>query len=252
MKIREIYDYINEIAPYEMQLGFDNSGLNIGSADSEVNKIGVCIDLTNSAVDFAIEQGIDLIISHHPVIWNGLKNIDEKSVVYRLIRNGISALSAHTNYDCAKNGVCEQLCRALDIKITENAYLDDFGDVPIARLATLENPMNPDEFAAYLKQRLNAPDVRYNADRRVMKIGVFNGAGTDLIPFALSHGADTVITSDVKHHEWIAAQDMGINLYDAGHFCTEYAAVLPLCERINERFGDICVSIPQTAPYKAV
>lgn len=252
MKIREVYEFINEFAPYEMQLGFDNSGLNIGSQSGEFHKIGVCLDLTDAVADYAISHGIDLIISHHPVIWSRLKNIDENTVVYKLISNGISAMSAHTNLDCAKDGVCEQLCKALGVRITENAYLNEFGDVPIARLGTLENPMNPDEFAKYLKLRLNAPDVRYNADKSVMKIGVFNGAGVDLIPFALAHGADTVVTSDVKHHDWISAHESGINLYDAGHFCTEYIAIQPLCDRINERFGQICEAIEQTAPYKAV
>lgn len=252
MKIRDVYDFINEIAPYDMQLGFDNSGLNIGSMNGDFSKVGVCLDLDGSAADYALTHGMDLIICHHPVIWNGLKNIGAESVVYKLINGGVSVISAHTNLDCANDGVCEQLCRALGVSITENAYLDDFGGTPIARLGVLENAVKPDEFARFLKERLNAPDVRYNAIGCVKKIGVFNGAGVDLIPFALAHGADTVVTADVKHHDWISAHEAGINLFDAGHFCTEYIAMPPLCDMINARFGQICSLIPQTAPYEAV
>ena len=253
MTVRDIYGYINSIAPYDMQLGFDNSGLNVGGMDAHVRKIGVCLDLTEQAVDFAIDNGMDLIISHHPVIWSGLKSVRPDDVVYSLIKNGIAALSAHTNLDSANGGVCDTLCMALGINTLENAYLDEFPDVPIARLGVIDGEMTADDFAAFLKEKLSSPDVRYHScGRAVHKIGVFNGAGTDLIPFAKAHGADSVVTGDVKHHEWLDAAKMGINLFDAGHFCTENIIVQKLCGLINSRFGDIAQIIPQSAPYKAV
>lgn len=253
MTVREIYDYINSAAPYDTQLSFDNSGLNVGGMDDCVNKIGICLDITDGAVDFAVQNGIDLIISHHPVIWDGLKSIRPDDTVYKLIERGIAALSAHTNYDAARGGVCDTLCETLGIHITENAYLDEYPNVPIARLGVIDNEITADDFAKYLKAKLCSPDIRYNScGRAVHKIGVFNGAGSDLIEFASSHGADSVITGDVKHHEWLSAASLSINLFDAGHFCTENIIVPKLCEMINKQFGDIAVIIPQSAPYKAV
>ena len=253
MTVRDIYGYINSIAPYDMQLGFDNSGLNVGGIDCDVRKIGICLDLTAEAVDFAHSNDIDLIISHHPVIWSGLKSVRSDDVVYSLIKYGIAALSAHTNLDAANGGVCDTLCTALGINTLENAYLDEYPDVPIARLGVIDGEMNADDFAVFLKEKLAAPDVRYHScGLPVRKIGVFNGAGADLIPFAKAHGADSVVTGDVKHHEWLDAAKLGINLFDAGHFCTENLIVSKLCGLINEKFGDIAQIIPQTAPYKAV
>lgn len=253
MIIREIYEYINSIAPYNTQLGFDNSGLNVGGMNDTVHKIGVCLDLDEQAVGFAKNNGIDLIISHHPVIWGGLKNIGSDGIVYMLIRHGIAALSAHTNLDTASGGVCETLCDKLGFHSLENAYLDEFPDTPIARMGVIGNDMTADDFAAFLKETLSAPDVRYHScGKAVHKIGVFNGAGADLIPFAAAHGADSVVTGDVKHHEWLDVARLGINLFDAGHFCTENMIVSKLCGLINDKFGDIAQIIPQTSPYKSI
>lgn len=253
MIIREIYDYIDSLSPYDTQLGFDNSGLNVGGMDDAVHKIGVCLDLTEQAVDFAKANGIDLIISHHPIIWGGLKSIGSDDAVYMLISNGIAALSAHTNLDSANGGVCETLCDVLGLNTLENAYLDEFPDIPIARMGVIGDDMTADDFAAYLKEKLSAPDIRYcSCGKAVHKIGVFNGAGTDLIPFAAAHGADSVVTGDVKHHEWLNAAKMGINLFDSGHFCTENPIISKLCRLINNKFGDIAQIIPQTSPYKSI
>ena len=253
MIIREIYDYINGIAPYDTQLNFDNSGLNVGGMDDTVHKIGVCLDITAEAVGYAIDNGIDLIISHHPVIWGGLKGIRSDDIAYILIQNGIGAMSAHTNLDAAIGGVCETLCDVLGLHTLHNAYLDEYPTVPIARMGVIDNDMSAHDFAAFLKTKLSSPDIRYHScGKAVHKIGVFNGAGADLIPFAAAHGADSVVTGDVKHHEWLNAAKMGINLFDAGHFCTENVIVPKLCEMINEKFGGIAQIIPQSAPYKSI
>lgn len=252
MKIKEIFDYINEFAPFCSALSFDNCGLIIGDMNKCVEKIGVCLDITDEAVDFAKQNGIGLIICHHPVIFNPLKSVLSDSVTYKLIENGISVIAAHTNLDMAKNGVCETLCDKIDAKILKEAYLPEFPNSPLGRIAELENEFSPIDFAKFIKENLNCPDVRFCGDNKVKKIGIFNGAGADLIPFAVENGADSVLTSEVKQHEWIWAKHHNINVFDAGHFCTENVIVEKLTQMINYKFGSIAVKIEQSCPYFAI
>lgn len=252
MKLKEIYDYINSLCPFDTQLSFDNAGLLVGDFDKEIHKIGVCLDVTKQTMMSAVEQNIDLIISHHPVIWNDLKQISSDDVVYDLVKNDIAVISAHTNLDAAKNGVCETLCDVLDVHDLENAYLDEFPNSPIGRLGTIDSEMSPDDFAKFLKQRLNSPDVRFCGNNTVRKVGIFNGAGSDLIPYAISHGADSVVTSEVKHHEWLYATAKGINIFDVGHYFSENVIVSALADIINEKFDLEAVIIPQNDPYTAI
>lgn len=252
MTVSEVYDFINSFAPFDSQLGFDNAGVMIGSMDTAVRGIGVCLDVTDSAVQFAMQNQIDLIVSHHPLIWDKLAHISANSTVYRLIQSGISVISAHTNLDAASGGVCEALCEALGVGELEKVFLPEFPDTPIARVGTLQKSVAADAFAKSLKSRLGAPDIRYVAERDVYKIGVFNGAGSDLIPIAAAMGCDSVVTSDIKHHEWLRAKALGMNLFDAGHFSTERVIVPVLTARLNSRFGDIAQAIPESAPYLAV
>lgn len=250
MKIRDIYEFINTFAPYESQLSFDNSGVNVGMS-REIHKIGVCLDITDDAVEYAAVHGIDLIISHHPVIFAPMKSVDEGDVVYKLIKRDIAAMSAHTNLDAAPGGVCETLCGVLGLKIVDNAYFDDAPGAPLARICEYDG--DAAALAAMLKARLNAPDVRYaDAGKIIKKVWVANGAGADIIENAALGGCDGVVTSDVKHHQWLLARHLGISLFDAGHYCTEAVICLPLVNMINNKFGALCEVIPQTAPYKAI
>ena len=252
MTVKDIYTFLDDIAPFEMQVSYDNSSIIIGSKESDVSKIGVCLDITHDVADYCIDNKIDLIICHHPLIFSAIKKISALDVTYKLIKNGISVIAAHTNLDCAKNGVCESLCKALNIKITDNAFADDFPNIPLGRIGELDEKLSADDFAKFIKQRLNAPDIRYSAFTDVKKIGVFNGSGADMIDFAIKCGADSVITSEVKHHQWIFANENKINVFDAGHFSTEYVITDVLTSAINEKFGNIAQNIEQTAPYKAI
>ena len=99
--VSDVFDFINQIAPFETQESWDNSGLLIGSRTSVVRKIAVCLDVTNDTVSKAHDFGADLLVSHHPVIWDPLKSVLSDSPVFRAIQNGMSIVSAHTNWDFA-------------------------------------------------------------------------------------------------------------------------------------------------------
>ena len=120
MKISDIYNMLDEKYNFSSACFYDNPGHLVGSHQDEVKGILVCLDCTDEAVTEAIEKGVNLIISHHPVIFDGLKAVTEESIVFRLIRNGISVISMHTNLDIAENGVCETLCNVLSPITLEN------------------------------------------------------------------------------------------------------------------------------------
>ena len=112
--VKTVFETLNQWAPFDTQMGFDNAGILIGSGHKEVTKIGVVLDVTSQAVDYAIAHHIDLIISHHPVIFSGFTQLDYNDVVYKLVKNDISVISAHTNFDKYRYGTCyamaEKLC----------------------------------------------------------------------------------------------------------------------------------------------
>ena len=109
VKIGDIYAYIDTLAPYSTAEERDNTGLSVGSMENDITKAGFALDLTSDIVSQAVKDGCDLIITHHPLIFEPLKNVDADTCVYKLIENGIAHISAHTNFDIAPNGVNEQL-----------------------------------------------------------------------------------------------------------------------------------------------
>ncbi|MEG2429898.1 MAG: Nif3-like dinuclear metal center hexameric protein, partial [Oscillospiraceae bacterium] len=111
MNVSDFYNEINKLAPFETAMSFDNCGLLIGNPNQTVKNCIFALDITNNVIDSAIEKQAQLIITHHPVIFDRLANIPENSVVYRLIQNNISVISAHTNLDIAKNGVNDTLAK---------------------------------------------------------------------------------------------------------------------------------------------
>lgn len=253
--VKDIYDYIDTLAPFSTQLPFDNAGFLVGDGSKAVERIGFCLDITNEAVEKAADSGVDLIVSHHPVIFNKLGTVKAGSVVFNLIEKGIGAICAHTNYDSCIGGVNDCLFDLLGLSAKQPLYCKEFPDAPaLGRVGMLPTPMSIYEFAKMVKLKLNSPDVRYtsNCNRIIEKVAVCGGAGSDLMHEAISLGADALLTSEVKNHEWFEANDLSFAILDAGHFSTESIAIKPLYQRIAERFEVECVLISQNAPYKTI
>lgn len=252
--VSDVYNFINEIAPFNKALEYDNTGLLVGDLNSNVNKIGVCLDITGQVVEQAITLNCNLIISHHPIIFTPLKSLLSDSIVYKLAENNISAICAHTNLDSAKDGVNDCLCNALEIRVTESIADPKYENYPpIARLGTLAKEMNPQEFAAFVKEKLNCPDVRFcSKGKSIKKVAVCGGASSELLSEVYQKGADAFITSEVKHHEWLIANNLDLTVIDAGHFSTEYVVVDSLCQKIKDKFNINCFSFIQTAPYNSL
>ena len=250
MTIQTVFDQINQLAPFQTQMGFDNAGILIGSPQKSVTKIGVVLDVTMEAVEYAASHGIDLIVSHHPVIFTGLKSIDGDSVVYRLIQKNIGVISAHTNLDAAEQGVNQVLAQTLELTQVEPLALPGEVTPPMGRVGTLPKAMDCQTFAQYVNQKLGTRVKFVNTGKPVSKVAVCGGAGEDFILPALAVGADALVTADVKHHNFLLAASLKIALMDAGHFETERVIVPVLQECLAKQLEIPVVEIPQTSPVE--
>lgn len=249
----DIYKIIDSIAPFNTRFDFDNVGILVGDAGATVHRIGVCLDITRDVVKRAVENECDLIVAHHPVIFNKLSSVTAESIPYMLIKNGVTAICAHTNLDCAKGGVNDRLAIALGIDNVERLCDENYpGSAPIARIGTVEQ-CDADSFAHFVKEQLNAPDIRYiHGSKPIRKVCVYGGAGNDFILQAKAAGADAFVTSEIKHHQWLEAKNLDMTVIDAGHFSTENVVVKPLALLIKDKLDCEIRIITQSAPYQAI
>lgn len=251
--VLDFYNFLNKICPFETQHPYDNSGLIIGDFKSTVKRVVVCLDITHKTIEFCLENGVNLIISHHPVIFDPLKNVLSNTLVYSLIKNEVNVIAAHTNLDAALGGVNDSLCELLGIENTKSLMDPNFSHLPgIARIGEIA-PTTATQFAKTVKEKLNAPDLRLtNPQKLIKKVCVLGGAGHDFIFEAIKHGADCYITSEIKHDEWIFTNGLDLSLIDAGHFATEQVVIKPLITRIKDEFGDLVADYNENPPFLTI
>ena len=232
MKVQDIYDFLGAKAPYDTCEEWDNVGLMVGGYDLPVSRVLVALDATDGALQAAKAIGADLIITHHPVIFHGMKQLTADSMPYRLAAAGISAISAHTNLDKAVGGVNDVLAARLGLTDVETAADG------ISRIGTLPEEMTATAFAAHAAAALGTP-VRAAGDKPVKKVAVCGGGGGGFIAACIGL-ADCFVTGEVKHHEWLYAAGH-INVIDGGHYSTEAPVVDTLCRWLTEEFPTLPV-----------
>ena len=242
-KVKDFYGYLNSIAPFETQEGWDNSGMLVGDMDAEVKKVAVVLDITHEEIKKAKAIGADLIISHHPVIFNPIKSVTRGSVPYELVASSINALCCHTPLDIADGGTNDSLAELLGIEVTRT-------EDPILRLGTVE-PTTAENLAGKIAKTLNTK-VRYaDAGRKIEKIAICTGAGCSLIEAAGE--IDAFITGDASHHNFLDCIQAGITLIAAGHYETEIVVVPVLVKKLQAQFPDIeIIDIKQENPIKFI
>lgn len=248
--VRDIFDYIDSFAPFACQCEWDNSGLLVGEAFAPVQKIGVVLDITNEAVAQAAALGVDLLVSHHPVIFNPIKQLDASSPVYLLAAHGIAAVCAHTNLDAAVGGVNDALAASLGFE--NPVRLAEIGDERVLRCCTLKSAMSANELAGYACERLSCSVRLCEGKGQISKVGICSGAGGEYLAFAAAKGCDAYITGEMKHHEMLEARALGITAIEAGHFQTENPVVAVLAKRLSDEFKTEAVVIGQQSPFITV
>ena len=236
--VKDIYGFLCAAAPLELQMSFDNSGFLVGRCDKPVKRVLLSLDVTAEVIDEAIEHGAELIISHHPVIFGAIKKLTDEKLL-KLIENSVAVISMHTNLDIAEGGVNDVLLKLLGAEGDEALDPDGCG-----RIGELPASVAFDEFLQRCKLKLNSNGLRYySAGKRVKKLAVMGGAGGDFVSLAFEKGCDTYVTADIKYNRFLEAAEMGINLIDADHFCTENPVMPVMKNRLSAAFPDVCFAL---------
>ena len=237
--IKEIYEKLCELAPLSLQLPYDNSGFLVGRADIPVHNVLLSLDITGEVIEEAQERGAELIISHHPAIWDPLKHVTDQDVdtekILRLLEKNLSVISMHTNLDIARGGVNDVLLSLLGGR---NGCC--FEEENCGRMGYLEKAVSMQNFLLLCKERLQTNGLRYyDAERPVEKIAVLGGSGGGKLLDAYRAGCDTFVTADVKYSVFLLAREVGMNLIDGDHFCTENPVMYVLADKLRAAFPDI-------------
>lgn len=222
MTVKELYLKFCEHIPENLREEWDNDGIMCcpdGSA--EVMRVLLTLDVTEDMVDYAIESGFDLIVSHHPLIFKPLCSIDEENHIARklikLLNNGISVFSFHTRADKVAGGVNDILAETLKL-----SQVTPFGEGELGRIGFIDEPMEIQDFAYRIKQLTGTDVVKYvDGYLDVNRVAVVGGDGKSYIKAAIAEGADTLVSGRLGYNVMEEAPEMGINLIEAGHYFTE-------------------------------
>ena len=224
--VRDIYNLIDRIAPFATAEEWDNVGLLAGKYDAQASRAMCALELNTAVLREAIDRRIQLIITHHPILFGGRKNLCEGDAEGRmlcdLVRNHISLIAAHTNYDIAAGGVNDALAAALGLTCVE---------APEADMLRIGSPVQSTfgEFADFAQRALGAPIRRYGeADREIHRVAVLGGSGGSYAQVARRFGADAFLTGEIGHHTAWSAYEEGMCVLEAGHGATELPAISTL------------------------
>ncbi len=258
MTVQNIYDILNEFAPFSLQESYDNSGLLAGDPQAEVHRILLTLDITVPVVREAAEKHAGLILAHHPIIWNPLKAVTPEHPVWHLIRSEIGAICSHTCMDVAAGGLNNYIGGMIRRKIPFTGECGALAQLPGGRTlgctADLADVWDADALAERLNEVFHCVSLRYCKGKnagRIRRIAWCSGSGGDLIPDAIAAGADALITGDCKHSIWADAQNRGFTLFDCGHFETEVPVVRLFAEILEQKAPEIEVLISEegTKPF---
>ena len=244
-KVKEIIEVMETLAPTFLKEDFDNVGLMVGDREKEVKKVLVALDCTLKVVQEAKDNNVDLIITHHPLIFRRPNNITTDTLqgkkIIELIKNDISLYSSHTNLDSAKKGLNDSIPGLLGYdtsEILETNKRDS--EAGLGRLVTLEQATTLEDIINKVKATFNINNLRVVKGKdEVNKIAIINGSGQDFIGRALSKGADCIITGDTTYHFASDYKEMGINIIDAGHFASEQIVFFNVMKNIIDKFNDV-------------
>ena len=246
MKVRDIIDAIEQFAPLSIQEGWDNSGLCIGAPDEEVHGVLLGFDCTPELIDEAVAAGCDLVVTHHPLIFKGLKCIQGgdpvSDAVIKAVRAGVAVYAAHTTADKVIAGVSGAMARRLGL--TDIAVMEDEGGYGLGAVGTLPRPMTGEEAIAYVKEKFGLKTVRASRPvERVEKVAMCGGSGGSEIDAARATGAQLYISGDISYHHFFTPE--GFMVMDIGHFESEVDIVGILCKVISGKFPTFAVRISE-------
>ena len=248
MKVKDIIKVIEDFAPLSIQEGWDNSGLCVGSPEDEVTSVLLALDCTPALVDEAVACGADMIITHHPLIFSGLKKISPDNMVgeavIKAIRAGISIYAAHTNADKVLAGVSGAMAAKLGL---ENVRIleDEGAGTGLGTVGDLPEPMTAEHAVALVKERfaLKCMKASRPISGMISRVAMCGGSGGSLIGAAQKAGAQLYISGDISYHNFFTPEDFMI--MDIGHYESEIEIVDILFSLIKKNFPTFAVRITQ-------
>ena len=239
--VYDIYSFIDDIASYHLQEGYDNSGLNVGEMSAEVRSVLVALDCTAEVAKEACQRDFDLVLTHHPVIFRGLKALSPNDPAVILAAGGKNALSMHTNFDSAEGGMNDLLCKMLEL--APSGSLHEEHGVGCGYVCECDG-MNVRELAQRAKDVLGCKAVRFSGgEREVTRVAVCSGSGGSFLSDAVRKGCQVLLTGDVKHDVFIDGENMGVSVIDAGHFYTENIFCEYMAQQLRENYSGLRVEI---------
>lgn len=264
MILREIIRQMEALAPRQAACDWDNPGLLVGRGDREITKVYVALDATEQVVEAAIAAGAELILTHHPILFHAVKQINDETPLGRklltLIRHDVAVYSMHTNFDSCPGGMGDLVCRQLGLEnlgpMEPIAYQEDNVFVTEARAAGLETgsrygigfvaelpeAMSAEGLALYVKQHFGLPFVNfYDAGRPIRRLACCPGSGRGEMGNVLRCGVDAFLTGDMGHHDGLDYVEAGISLLDAGHYGLEHVFVPAAAAYMRKHFPAVQV-----------
>ena len=253
MKVKEVLSALEQFAPLPLQESWDNAGLQVGLTEAEVSGALLCLDVTEKIIDEAIGKGCNLVVSHHPLLFRGLKTISDLTDVQRTVRKAIQhdvcIISMHTNMDNARGGVNYHIARKLGL--THVTFLNPkrVGDVECGSgvIGTLEVPMASCDFVIAVKKAFGVECAMTNEllRRKVSRVAICGGAGDFLLDEAVAAGADAFITGEMHYHQYFGYEQK-IQICVIGHYQSEQFTTEVFRDIINDQCPDVRTEIAET------
>lgn len=247
MKIAELVQYLESIAPLHLQESYDNSGLLVGRQETRITGVIVSLDATVEVIEEAIDKGCNVVVSHHPIVFTGLKRFNSSDYVQKAIetaiKNDIALYAIHTNLDNVyQQGVNGKICELLGLEDTQilspkEGLNHNDETVGSGMIGSLPIDMDEPSFLQYVKDKMSAEMVKHTQylGKNPKKIAVCGGSGKFLLDTAIQKGADVFISSDFKYHEYFDANNV-ILVADIGHYETEQHTITLLYELVTQKF----------------
>jgi len=253
MTVKDIMTCITEIAPLQWQEHYDNAGIQVGDINAEVHRALICLDITEAVVDEAIAKQCNLIVSHHPLIFHGLKHITPATYIERAVmkalKHDIAMVSMHTNLDNSYLGVSRVLAEKLGLT---NLHLLQPSDADpevcgAGMIGEFAMPLEEGDFLNLVATAIGSPCLKHSAltGRKIAKVALCGGSGTPFMSDALRQKADAYLTADIKYHDFFIPEG-NILLVDGGHFETEQFTKELIRDLIQKKFPNFAAEIAAT------
>lgn len=260
MECKKVIELLEKQSPKSYACDWDNVGLLVGREDKEIQKIYIALDATDEAIEEAIANGADMLLTHHPMIFKGMKRVTQEDFIgrriIRLIQNDMVYYAMHTNFDVM--GMADLAADYLgisDTRVLEITSVSETGEEGIGRYGSLKKEMTVRECCEDIKQAFSLENVKVFGDleRKVKTAAISPGSGKSVISNALQAGVDVLITGDIDHHEGIDAVAQNMTVIDAGHYGVEHIFIPYMEQYLKREAKELEIAVqPLTFPFQII